>query len=725
MYNNSSRLDDTELNTSINSKLSRLTSNLSISEKEQISLKDYIEKRRVEYGDKTLTHQWWDNIENINFKITDDEYDEFVEIYAKELKRENKILHVMEQPRESGPLCLDFDLKQISPERTICMDDIIHIISIVNNIIVKFYSIKNKSALDSYVFMKSEPFFVKSKLLYSDGFHLQYPNLILNTVDRFLIYNESRKEIIKQDLFSHVYSVLANVKQNKNKNIADSDEQDSDLDEDEKETCDYYKLSDKEKEKINDEIFDPCVIIKNKWFMYGSGKNIKGDINLYQLKYIFDYNLDEIEDIPRKKELVKILSIRKKSNDENIIKPKDSAEYKTTIEEIKNKYIKKSFEKFDVNKLFKSTGSNDEQPNIEAKSNDKIAKLMSQNQYNTTTQDDIQYAKKLVKLLSKSRAIPYYDWLYVGWALYNISPTLLPQFLEFSKQAGKKYDEQGCLKVWDDCSRRYDNSGYSIPALIKWAKEDNMEEYKKLLREKINTMLDKGDIKTDFDVACILKEIYKYDYKCSSISKGVWWQFDSNRWNRIECAHTFSIKMSTDIAYEFSKLHADIMSLAVQEMGQKADLLQRRCKDIQTLIFNLKKGPYKERIIKECAGLFYEKDFESKLDQNNYLVGFTNGVYDLRNKLFRKGSPEDFIGKTVGYAYKEFSRDDLIIKDIEKFIESIQPEKDMRDYLMAYCASFLEGSNKDQKFMIWTGCGMNGEVVACHKTSKYREICLC
>ena len=28
----------------------------------------------------------------------------------------------------------------------------------------------------------------------------------------------------------------------------------------------------------------------------------------------------------------------------------------------------------------------------------------------------------------------------------------------------------------------------------------------------------------------------------------------------------------------------------------------------------------------------------------------------------------------------------------------------MRDYLGAYVASFLEGSNKDQKFMIWTGC---------------------
>lgn len=704
MYNNSHMSDDIEQDTSINSKSSRLTSNLSVSGV-ITTLKEYIEKRKVDYGDKSLTHQWWDNISNVNFKIKDEEYDEFVEIYGKELKREKKILHVMEQPKDIGPLCLDFDLKQTSPERTIGIDEIMHIISIVNNITAKYYAIKNKTALESYVFMKKEPFLDKTKLLYSDGFHLQYPNLILNVADRFLIYSESRKEIIRQDLFSNIYSVLANVKKIRNQD--DSDEQNSDSD-DENKICDYYKLSEKEKEKINDEIFDPCVIIKNKWFMYGSGKNIKGDINLYQLKYIFDHNIDEIEDIPRTRELVKILSIRKKSNNDNVINPKESIEYKKIIEEIKNKYMKKPFEKFEVNKLFK-TQDIDEQSTIEAKTNEKIVKLMGQNQFAPTTQDEVQYAKKLVKLLSKNRAIPYNDWITVGWALYNISPTLLPEFLEFSKLAGKKYDEQGCLKVWDDCSRRYENSGYSIPSLVRWVKEDNMDGYKKLLREKINAMLDKGDIKTDFDVACILKEIYRYDYKCSSIQKGVWWQFDSHRWNRIECGHTFSVKMSTDVALEFAKLHADLMNLSLQEVGQKADILQRRCKDIQTLIFNLKKGPFKERILKECSYLFYEKDFESKLDQNNYLVGFTNGVYDLNNRIFRKGSPDDLIGKSVGYAYKEFSKTDSIIKDIEKFIESVQPEKDMRDYLMAYCASFLEGSNKDQKFMIWTGSGMNGK----------------
>ena len=99
------------------------------------------------------------------------------------------------------------------------------------------------------------------------------------------------------------------------------------------------------------------------------------------------------------------------------------------------------------------------------------------------------------------------------------------------------------------------------------------------------------------------------------------------------------------------------------------------------------------------------------MDQNIYFVGFANGVYDLKNKIFRKGEPDDMIRKNVGYNYKEFKRDDAIILEIEAFLESIQPEKDMRDYLGAYLASFLEGSNKDQKFMIWTGSGQNGKML--------------
>lgn len=699
--------DDDELKTNKFNKINGLKDNLSIS---KIALYDYIKSKKTQYGDKTLTHQWWDNDANTNFKITDDDYDQFLKIYIKELKNsEDNVLHVMEQPMEIGPLCLDFDLKQTTPERTLNIDNIMHIIGIINNIVMNYFGISNKDILESYVMMKSEPFFNKKKMVYSDGFHLQYPNLILSSIDRFFIYHESRKEIIRQDLFSNVYSVLEKV--NNYKKQSDSDTSDDSLDnyDTDEATNNYYMLTEKEKEKINDEIFDPCVIIKNKWFLYGSGKNINGDINIYQLAYIFDYNVDEIEEKPSIKELVKILSIRKPSNVSNQIKSKDSDEYNKLINQVQAKYIKKQSDKiFDINKLFKP--SVDNQENIEANTNKKILDYTKGNyNKNLTDSENIAYAKELVKLLGKHRASPYEDWISVGWCLYNISPTLYPEFIEFSKLGGKKFDKSGCEKVWEDCARRDDRTGYTIPSLIKWAKEDSPDKFKELLRKKLNKTLDGRDLRTDFDVAHIVHEYYKYDYVCSGIDKRVWWEFIKNKWERMESAYSLSIRLSTELALEFAQLNSDIVKMAVMEQGQTADILHKKSKTINDLIFNLKKTAFKDRIIKEAAGLYIQKDFESKLDQNIYLVGFANGVYDLKNRVFRKGEPDDLIRKNVGYDYKEFKRDDVVIKELEAFLESIQPEEDMRTYLAAYVASFLEGSNKDQKFMIWTGSGQNGK----------------
>ena len=693
MYNNTLYIDNKEQEININSKLSNTNNN--ISKNENISLKEYIEKRSLDFGDKTLTHQWWGGDgsgTNTNFIIKDEEYDEFLNIYAKELKKTKKILHVMEQPKEFGPLCLDYDIKQTSPERTLNIDNIEYVISIINSIVAKNYMIKNRKNLDSYVFMKNEPFYIKDKKIYSDGFHLIYPNLILNSTDRFLIYHESRKEIIRQELFSNIYPTLVYVKNLKNNiNLEDSDKnlEDSDKNlEDSEELLNnnYYLLDEKGKEKINDEIFDSCVILKNKWFMYGSGKNINGENNIYILKYIFDYNVNEIEEKPRTKELVKILSIRKPSNENNIILPKNNKEYLNIIEIIKNKYIKK--QKVIENKT-------------EFINNNKLIKI--------TNIDEVEYAKKLIKLLSPIRSHLYTDWIIVAWALYNISPTLLPEFIEFSKLDKKKFNENKCIEVWEACTYRNNNNGYSLPSLSKWAKEDNIEEYNKLNRKKINNKLMNGNINTDFDIASIIADIYKYEYKCSSISKQIWWQFNNHRWNKIDCGYSLSIKMSTDLCSEFVNLHYEIRKESIQLIGQEGDTLNRRCKDIDKLINNLKNGVYKERIIKECSKLLYDKNFISKLDQDNYLIGFNNGVYDLKNGIFRDGLPEDMVSKTVGYDYIKFKREDKIIKDIERFIESIQPEKDMRTYLMTYCASFLEGSNKDQIFMIWTGSGSNGK----------------
>ena len=214
---------------------------------------------------------------------------------------------------------------------------------------------------------------------------------------------------------------------------------------------DFDNLSDKDKERIHNEIFDSCVIIKNQWFMYGSGKKINKNFNLYELEYIFDSNLDELEQIPNLKNLIKILSIRK--IDIKLSNLKSNSILNERIEEIKSKYLKKVSNKIDVNKFF--IKNND--------INNKITKLIGNSTNNNN--DSINIAKKLMKLISPKRAGPYNDWIVIGWALFNVSPTLLPEFINFSKSDKNKYQEGCCEKLWDDSYKYVGDRGYTIASL--------------------------------------------------------------------------------------------------------------------------------------------------------------------------------------------------------------------------------------------------------------------
>jgi hypothetical protein len=146
-------------------------------------------------GDKIFTHTWWDHKRTFTFKVDDNEYDDFINIYYKELSN-SKTNHIMEKMRDIGPLCLDFDFKQPKSKRLIEINDIILVIESINEIILNNFTLSDpENQLQSSVLMKKKPFYNEQKNIYSDGFHIQYPNLILDSTERYLIYDESKKEI--------------------------------------------------------------------------------------------------------------------------------------------------------------------------------------------------------------------------------------------------------------------------------------------------------------------------------------------------------------------------------------------------------------------------------------------------------------------------------------------------------------------------------------------------
>jgi P4 family phage/plasmid primase-like protien len=99
-------------------------------------------------------------------------------------------------------------------------------------------------------------------------------------------------------------------------------------------------------------------------------------------------------------------------------------------------------------------------------------------------------------------------------------------------------------------------------------------------------------------------------------------------------------------------------------------------------------------------------NFFEKLDANQYLIGFTNGVYDLQTHTFRDGNLDDYISMTTGYEYHDtYSQHH---KELIKFLEDIQPNEEERKYLLSYVATALFG-NTHELFTVLTGDGRNGK----------------
>jgi len=98
----------------------------------------------------------------------------------------------------------------------------------------------------------------------------------------------------------------------------------------------------------------------------------------------------------------------------------------------------------------------------------------------------------------------------------------------------------------------------------------------------------------------------------------------------------------------------------------------------------------------------------NEMDQNPWLLGFSNGVLDLRTGIFRDGTPEDYISKRCGCEWRGFDEkcpvwDNFLWESLEN-----QAIIDFLHRWMGYC---LTGVSTEQVFLILSGEGRNGKGV--------------
>jgi P4 family phage/plasmid primase-like protien len=145
--------------------------------------------------------------------------------------------------------------------------------------------------------------------------------------------------------------------------------------------------------------------------------------------------------------------------------------------------------------------------------------------------------------------------------------------------------------------------------------------------------------------------------------------------------------------------------------GTQQEIFNDKAKKLTKICMLLKTAGYKDSVMKECKSLFTDEKFEELLDNHSHLLGFENGVYDLRMHEFRDGLPDDYISYSTGRNYMKYEADAVESKEIHAYLSQVFTNDNVRKYMMDLMACMVDGAVRQEKFYIFTGSGANSKSV--------------
>lgn len=433
-------------------------------------------------------------------------------------------------------------------------------------------------------------------------------------------------------------------------------------------------LSTLECKNNTDDIVDKQVISSNNWLMYGCSKPVAKP---YKLSHIFDYEFNDLN-IKKydNKTLMSLLSIRDHSIEKSIqIKPE-------------HKYL---------------LDAKAQKAQAPVKRAIKITKLTQNHMHSDI---NLESVRELAKSLDVSRADSYKTWMEVGMCLHNIDPSLLDSWIDFSRKS-PKFKDGTCEELWYNLGSRDD--GLGIGSLHRWAQMDNPEAYASFNKNNLRNEILKSQSSTTQDVARVVYIKYRYQYVCTSMKANVWYEFKSHKWMQTDSGVSLRKKIGNEVVNDYLQIIQYYNQSAFEQQDENKDRFLQIAKNLTDITYKLRDITFKNKILEECKLMFYDGTFTSGLDSNPDLLGFENGVYDLKVGEFRDGRPEDLVSLSTGNDYIEYREDDDNIVQIIQFMSQVFPDEEVRDYVFILLSSLIEGRNPNEKFHIWTGVGGNGK----------------
>ena len=619
-----------------------------------------------------------------SFHIQENDNEKFLDLYYKKVFKEGKMEYLTEkQLIEDGPVLIDIDLNYDTniKERQHTNDHILDFIMLYVEKLTDIVDIEDGSKLEVFCMEKTSVNCLPEKT--KDGIHIIICLKMHKGVQMFV-----RDEVLKE--LPELWDDLP---------------------------------------VINkwDDVFDASVTTGNSnWQMYGSRKP-RHDAYLVKMIYEITYDSEvwgvdnkDISKFNTKENLYK-LSARNNKHDTFELKE----DYRYLLENIPKSKAKK---KFIMKPSKKDITFNDI-------SSPEILDTLLQEQFETFENNSCEY--KLKETHDYVMALPeqYYGpgsftkWIRVGWALANTNKKLFLTWLKFSSQEicrdslktnSGKFDWSNVSELYETwCSFENGNpDNLTSRSIMYWCKCDAYHKYMEIRKTTIDYFIEQTiqcDKPTEYDIAMVLLNRFKDQFVCVSIKNNFWYEYKGNKWFENDSGNSLRLSISKDLF----QIYFDAMI----EMNNKLDStdtndpyhekLVKKIHRISTICQHVKTTGWKNNIMREAREVFYDSEFLNKLDQNPYLMCFNNYVVDFKEKIYRKGQPEDYISMSTKLDYIPYDKikpnKKYLVDEIKDFIKQLFPKEELTKYMWEHLASSLIGTNDNQTFNIYTGSGANGK----------------
>lgn len=309
-----------------------------------------------------------------------------------------------------------------------------------------------------------------------------------------------------------------------------------------------------------------------------------------------------------------------------------------------------------------------------------------------------------LECLKIDRFTNYDSWVKICFIIKNEGGTV-ELFDKYSKLAP---NYGGIYEKWENIEGTVEGPQATLKTLKDMAREDNFKKFTRALlkdtKNIIQSIFENGE--NDTNLAHLfysyVPKQYVYDNENSELYKinkyGIYEK--DTRDNRGLRKHIYDLltsKLDTEFWYFYNN----------EQDREKQNKLLDKFRKFRKFI---SKSYNRKIIADELCTLYGIKKLYEKLDNvNNNIIAFKNGVYDLKNNVFRNAKPEELITCTTGYKYEKAN--EKYIKKVDDIISSIFSIEEEKEYVLKTISACLFGENKLEEFYIWIGNGSNGKGV--------------